>query len=267
MAVERTGPSSKEPAKVIRRSPEMVLVAYALARLGHRADGQPDDPPAFLKTPNWRKAYALFYPHFHDGRALRSFQSSLMAARHAFDDHLTARPRAWRMKRGVPAEPQGLFKATLDAWKDRSDEDLRDAVLHILARNPAEPELLQDLQDILNSSATMKTALVQARIGQGAYRADLMKAWSDRCAVPTNVRVISDRANRLKGNRSLQDLRARAAQGGSNQVDYAKTAAYVDRELLLGEVRTKASGTGRAAAEWQKVAEFLDRAFANGQTE
>ena len=169
--------------KTITRSPEMVLAAYALARLGHRAEGQRDAPPTFLETPNWRQAYELFYPHFHDGRELRSFQNSLKAARDAFDAHLKSSRRGWRMKDGNPSEPQGLFAATLNAWKDRSDEELRDAVLHILARNPAEPELVQDLQDILNSSATMKTALVQARIGQGAYRADLMKAWNDRCAV------------------------------------------------------------------------------------
>ncbi|MEY4246131.1 MAG: hypothetical protein RLZZ245_3716, partial [Verrucomicrobiota bacterium] len=173
MAVEQSPKLPKEPAKVIRRSPEMVLAAYALARLGRQVEGRRDAPPAFLNTSNWRQTYELFYPHFHDGRELRTFQNSLKAARDAFDAHLKSRRRGWRLKDGNPIEPQGLFKTTMDAWKDRSDEELRDAVLHILARNPAEPELVQDLQDILNSSATMKTALVQARIGQGAYRADL----------------------------------------------------------------------------------------------
>jgi hypothetical protein len=85
--------------------------------------------------------------------------------------------------------------------------------------------------------------------------------------VPTNVRVISDRANRLKGSRSLQELRSRAGRDGPSQADYAKAAAYVERELLLAEVRIRAVGTGRAAAEWKKVADFLDRAFAKGPIE
>lgn len=83
--------------------------------------------------------------------------------------------------------------------------------------------------------------------------------------VPTNVRVISDKANRLKSNRSLEELRRRAADpNGRAQDEYAKTAAYVERELLLQEVRDKASAGGRAAVEWTKVAQFLDRVFARG---
>lgn len=83
--------------------------------------------------------------------------------------------------------------------------------------------------------------------------------------MPTNVRVISDRANRLKSNRPLQELRRRAADpNGRAQDEYAKTAAYVERELLLQEVRAKAAAGGPAAAEWAKIAAFLDRAFAKG---
>lgn len=230
MVVEQSPKPEKERTKVIRRSPEMVLAAYALARLGHRAEGRLVAPPAFLDVSDWRHADALFYPHFHDGRELRSFQNSLMAARHAFDDHLTARPRGWRMKGGNPAEPQGLFAATLSAWKDRSDEELRDAVLHILARNPAEPELVQDLQDILNSSATMKTALVQARIGQGAYRADLMKAWHDRCAVTGCAIPEMLRASHVKPWRVSNNAERLDSQNGL--ILSAHLDALFDRNLI-----------------------------------
>jgi len=82
--------------------------------------------------------------------------------------------------------------------------------------------------------------------------------------VSTNVRVISDKANRLKGDRSLEDLQRRAAQRGPRQAEYAKAAAYLDRELLLEEVRAKAATGGRAAAEWEKVAAFLNSAFTKG---
>lgn len=220
----------KEPIKVIRRSPEMVLAAYALARLGHRAEGRRDAPPAFLNAPDWRQAYELFYPHFHDGREIRSFRNSLKNARDAFDAHLTSRRTGWRMKDGSPPEPQGLFKATLNAWKDRSDEELRDAVLHILARNPAEPELVQDLQDILNSSATTKTALVEARIGQGAYRADLMKAWNDRCAVTGCAIPEMLRASHVKPWRVSNNAERLDSQNGL--ILAAHLDALFDRNLI-----------------------------------
>ncbi len=230
MAVEQSSSSSKEPFKVIRRSPEMVLTAYALARLGRRAEGQRDAPPAFLNTPTWWQTYELFYPHFHDGREIGSFRNSLKNARDAFDAHLTSLRTGWRMKDGSPPEPHGLFKATMDAWKDRSDEELRDAVLHILARNPAEPELFQDLQDILNSSATMKAALVQARIGQGTYRADLMKAWNDRCAVTACAIQEMLRASHVKPWRLSSDAERLDSHNGL--ILAAHLDALFDRNLI-----------------------------------
>ena len=118
------------------------------------------------------------------------------------------------MKDGSPPEPHGLFRATLDAWDGRTDEELRDAVLNILARNPAEPELVQDLQDILNSSATMKTALVQARIGTGGYRADLMKAWNGRCAVTACAIPEMLRASHVKPWRASDNAERLDAQNG-----------------------------------------------------
>lgn len=229
MAVEQSPKAPKEP-RMIRRSSEMVLAAYALARLANRAAGRLVAPPVFLDASDWRQAYAKFYPHFHDGRELRTFQNSLMAARHAFDDHLTARARGWRMKGGNPAEPQGLFAATLSAWKDRSDEDLRDAVLQILARDPAEPELVQDLHDILKSPDTMRVALVQARIGQGAYRADLMKAWNGRCAVTACAIPEMLRASHVKPWRASDNAERLDSQNGL--ILAAHLDALFDRGLV-----------------------------------
>jgi hypothetical protein len=80
--------------------------------------------------------------------------------------------------------------------------------------------------------------------------------------IPENVRVISDRANRLKGDRTRLQLQHRARSGPPRlRADYAKVAAYVERELLLVEIRRKAGVSGPAAAEWQKVADFLERIF------
>lgn len=80
-----------------------------------------------------------------------------------------------------------------------------------------------------------------------------------------NTRVVSDQANRLKGNLTLEQLRTRAATGPIARRDqYARVANYVDREGLLAEVRGKAALGGRAGPEWQKVADFLDRRFRCG---
>lgn len=80
--------------------------------------------------------------------------------------------------------------------------------------------------------------------------------------IPGNVRIISDRANRLKGNRALPELRGLAATGPKSlRDDYARVVAYVDREALLSEVRLKAGGSGRMADEWRKIAAFLEAAF------
>lgn len=85
--------------------------------------------------------------------------------------------------------------------------------------------------------------------------------------VPGNVRVVSDRANRIKGDRNLSQLRDRAVHGPAGfRQDYEKVAAYVDREALLVEVRAKAAEGGRCGEEWSKVAAFLKRAFAMGVT-
>ena len=80
--------------------------------------------------------------------------------------------------------------------------------------------------------------------------------------VPGNVRVISDRANRLKGNRTLVEPRQLASFGPPHlRADYAMIATYVEREGLLAEVRLKAEQGGRAGQEWAKIATFLDRIF------
>lgn len=80
-----------------------------------------------------------------------------------------------------------------------------------------------------------------------------------------NVRVVSDRANRLKGKRSLATLERLAASGpDQSRSEYALVAKYVARELLLKEVRLRAEQGGHLGAEWAKIAEFLDRIFRRG---
>ncbi|GAA0199209.1 hypothetical protein QOZ96_001230 [Brevundimonas nasdae] len=77
-----------------------------------------------------------------------------------------------------------------------------------------------------------------------------------------NTRVISDRANRLKGALDINGLIERAVTAvDQRRADYARLVEYLDRELLLAEVRRKAALAGRAGEEWAKVAKFLEAAF------
>lgn len=84
---------------------------------------------------------------------------------------------------------------------------------------------------------------------------------------PGNVRIISDRANRLKGDRALAQLLYLATNGPKSlRRDYALVAAYVEREHLLSDVRQKAQGTDANAVQWQKVERFLDQSFTCGSS-
>lgn len=74
--------------------------------------------------------------------------------------------------------------------------------------------------------------------------------------------MICDRANRLKGACTREQAKERARSAPPpRRPDLERIAAYIEREELLAEVRRKAAQGGRAGAEWEKVAIFLDKAF------
>lgn len=103
-------------------------------------------------------------------------------------------------------------------------------------------------------------------IGQarGAGSPSLDRIQPDLGYVPGNVRVISNQANCLKGNRDLQCLRWLANHGARNmRPAYGLLAEYVDRELLLQEVRRQAQANDSHSAEWANVACFLEKRFRN----
>lgn len=75
-----------------------------------------------------------------------------------------------------------------------------------------------------------------------------------------NVRVISDRANRLKGNRSLPEVRALALTcPQASRDDYAAVADYIEREALLVEVKRRAAASPNSP--WPQIADFLEARF------
>jgi hypothetical protein len=78
--------------------------------------------------------------------------------------------------------------------------------------------------------------------------------------VPGNVRVISDKANRLKGDRMLAQLEQKAITGPDQfRHEYRLIADYVRRELVFGEVRQKLAELGATADDWNVIAGLLDR--------
>jgi hypothetical protein len=90
----------------------------------------------------------------------------------------------------------------------------------------------------------------------------------ERGYVPGNVRVLSDRANRLKSNLTYEEL-VQLSERGPRRLrnEYAKIASYVEREVLLEKVIQKAALGGALAPDWARIAAFLDRAFARTTVE
>lgn len=76
-----------------------------------------------------------------------------------------------------------------------------------------------------------------------------------------NVRVISDRANRLKSDQTLDEVRLMSRKGPpGRRAEYAALAAYMEREALLIEVKRKALMQGNDSP-WSRIAEFLEEKF------
>lgn len=80
--------------------------------------------------------------------------------------------------------------------------------------------------------------------------------------VKGNVRVISDRANRLKSDQTAAELGFRSILGPVDlRREYSLIEAYVQREALLAEIWLKAAKPGREGEEWAKLASALERVF------
>jgi hypothetical protein len=83
--------------------------------------------------------------------------------------------------------------------------------------------------------------------------------------VPGNVRVISDKANRLKGNRTIKQLLNLALKGRKeHRDDFVNILVYLNREQFLADIRAKATNGGRVGNEWMKIERALQRLFSRG---
>lgn len=107
---------------------------------------------------------------------------------------------------------------------------------------------------------------IPIRIGgaRSAYSPSLDRIDPRRGYVPGNVRVISDRANRLKSNRSVDELTRLAYEGAAElRSDYELVAAYVRRETLLRGARSHLNAS-KKHPDLQRLISLLDRIFAVG---
>lgn len=79
--------------------------------------------------------------------------------------------------------------------------------------------------------------------------------------VTGNVRVISDRANRLKGDRSLSEIQALSQEGPhARRAEHAAVADYIEREKLLVELKRRAA-IATPNNPWTRIAIFLKAKF------
>jgi hypothetical protein len=172
-----------ETGSHIKRSPEMYLVGYAMARAG--VGGQ---PPAWLGVSKWNEAYDLFLPSLGQGRAEKQFRNSLKNARDSFDGFFKNGRVGWRQSSKIerPPAPNRQVETLIEAWNGRSEAELRDAVLSLLSkpspRLSPEHDAAFDPHDETDARRRV-LAEVARRQGQKQFRDKLLKAYGGACCV------------------------------------------------------------------------------------
>ena len=142
-----------------------------------------------------------------------------------------------------------------DLWDRARHRALRSGIAFSIAREeifiPVRcPVLWIDLQ--VGGGRTDSSPSLDRIIPDGGY-------------VPGNIRVISDRANRLKGNRTIKQLLNLALHGRKeHREDYANILSYLNREQLLADISAKAQHGGNVGREWEKIGQALNNLFARG---
>ena len=93
---------------------------------------------------------------------------------------LTGRNRLVNMYGSYQPTDRAVFLRVLGAIPAGVDDA---AVRRLADWAGGEVDVASDVSAISSASPTMRAALIQARIGQGAFREQVMAAWNDRCAV------------------------------------------------------------------------------------
>ena len=132
----------KNKKKMVKRSPEMVMVSYYLSRCGQFPSENDADPPAGLGVTSWKAAYDFFFEALGDGRTPSQFRNSLKNARDTFDILFDNGRVGWRDKNGRQPALSTRFRNVHKEWQDRSREELEKFVLglreSLLSDNPNE---------------------------------------------------------------------------------------------------------------------------------
>lgn len=81
----------------VRRSDEMIAVAYFLAKYGAPLTDQArSKPPRELGDITWKEAYEIFFDKLGEGRSISAFRNSLKNQRDTFDGHVDSGRQGWR---------------------------------------------------------------------------------------------------------------------------------------------------------------------------
>jgi 5-methylcytosine-specific restriction endonuclease McrA len=182
----------------MKRSPEMVLVGYFLARCGNREGADRPLPPKVLRTEEWNTAYACFYSSLGDGRPLSVFENSLKNARDLFDGHLDSGRVGWRDTGPgrAPLPLTSVASRVFSEWQPKSADALWSAVK--VYCDEAVPEVprsvLKDLEGELDNGAKeircrseggVKYVLSPRRARDPTVRADAFRIHGYRCQICT----------------------------------------------------------------------------------
>ncbi len=100
----------------IKRSEEMILVGYFLARCGSGKDRI--EPPSVLGVSRWADVYPMFYGRLGGGRTPVAFRNSLQNTRDDFDFYVDNGREGW--EKPLSRREQAVF----DKWQSRGCAEL-----------------------------------------------------------------------------------------------------------------------------------------------
>ncbi len=121
-------PDTRQEITATRVPSDVWVVAYFLARYGHRTGTGPAEPPSELGEVNWKDAYYLFHPRLSDGSGPSRFWSRLKNCRDKYARYVDSGRRGWNVELARTAEE------VLNEWQDRSREVLWEYVKQFVTR-------------------------------------------------------------------------------------------------------------------------------------
>lgn len=119
-----------------KRSDEIILVGYFLARCTDFSDERKPRPPAALRVDRWGDCYDLFFPRLADGRDNDNFHHTLRNTRDKFDPLFNNGRVGWLDAKKRQNVLSDRDEALHESWKDKSDQVLASYILEtILGRS------------------------------------------------------------------------------------------------------------------------------------